>query len=400
MSTFINVATDVWIAGAFSHETDLQCYSGFLYCCPDAPDDTGYTGAEEYGFEALRKRLPDVGAVWLPLSVPLLPATAFPEGSQEEDERVFHALKLYGKYQEALASLPRPLLISCKSNRRAGFVWAVFDYLDHLGQGDEKSVAAYVEACKEKGILFGGTPQLLLLFNTIVVHITRVKSSNGLLFRQLFDKASSTYTYLLADMESKQAILIDPVMEMAERDAKLITQLGLMLVLGVNTHVHADHITGTGKLKALLPSARSAIARISTAQADVLFDDYAALPFGSRRLFAISTPGHTQGCTSFVLFEAGSTLVFTGDALLIRGCGRTDFQGGSAETLYDSVHSRLFTLPKSAVVWPAHNYEVLHNPRPNPYSYPYPYPYPNPNPKRTIKRTTNNCITLDHLNHP
>eukprot|EP00604_Paraphysomonas_vestita_P001957 CAMPEP_0174821708 /NCGR_PEP_ID=MMETSP1107-20130205/9211_1 /TAXON_ID=36770 /ORGANISM="Paraphysomonas vestita, Strain GFlagA" /LENGTH=211 /DNA_ID=CAMNT_0016039029 /DNA_START=120 /DNA_END=756 /DNA_ORIENTATION=+ len=154
---------------------------------------------------------------------------------------------------------------------------------------------------------------------------------------------------------SKIAILIDPVLETAERDAQIITELGLELKYALNTHCHADHVTGTGKLKTLLPGTKSVIAELSTADADVKINDGDRIEFGSRFITGISTPGHTAGCFSYVLDD--NSMIFTGDALLIRGCGRTDFQGGSAATLYDSIHSRVFTLPDSCVVYPAHDYK-------------------------------------------
>ena len=192
-----------------------------------------------------------------------------------------------------------------------------------------------------------------------------------LIFRQLFEKESSTYTYLLACTETKEAILIDPVIETAERDSKLISELGLILKYAINTHLHADHITGTGKLKSLIPGTQSAISRLAGAKADVILEDSDKINFGARFVKGISTPGHTSGCFSYVLDD--ESMVFTGDTLLIRGCGRTDFQGGSSELLYESVHKKLFVLPESCQVFPAHDYkgqtsstifeEKTHNPR-------------------------------------
>jgi len=191
------------------------------------------------------------------------------------------------------------------------------------------------------------------------------------LFRQLFDKESSTYTYLLADMVARQAILIDPVIEQAERDVGLVRQLGLNLQFVLNTHVHADHITGTGRLKRLLPNTKSVISKASGAKADILVSEGDTVRFGEEEVAVVSTPGHTEGCVTYVHSKAG--WAFTGDALLIRGCGRTDFQGGSAANLYENVWGKVLSLPDSTQLYPAHDYKGLtcttvgeekqHNPR-------------------------------------
>ncbi|CAL7943741.1 unnamed protein product [Xylocopa violacea] len=178
--------------------------------------------------------------------------------------------------------------------------------------------------------------------------------SKDFLFRQFFDPVSSTYTYLLADINDKTAILIDPVIEWAERDKTIIQELGLTLKYAINTHMHADHITGTGRLKCLLPGCQSMISRSSGAKADILLNPDDQIHFGRHNLIVLPTPGHTEGCVTYVCNEQG--VAFTGDALLIRGCGRTDFQGGSAEVLYKSVHSKIFTLPSNYRLYPAHDY--------------------------------------------
>lgn len=198
-----------------------------------------------------------------------------------------------------------------------------------------------------------------------------MNAGNGLIFRQMSDKESSTYTYLLADEETKEAVIIDPVVDQAERDIKMIEQNGLKLIYAVNTHVHADHITGSGILKRRLPGATSAISQVSGGKADLYLDHGSCLKFGRHSLEARSTPGHTSGCMSFVLASTG--VAFTGDALLIRGCGRTDFQEGDAGTLYDSVWREILSLPDSTLLYPAHDYvgltattvgeEKVHNPR-------------------------------------
>eukprot|EP00550_Attheya_septentrionalis_P011370 CAMPEP_0198305368 /NCGR_PEP_ID=MMETSP1449-20131203/57870_1 /TAXON_ID=420275 /ORGANISM="Attheya septentrionalis, Strain CCMP2084" /LENGTH=239 /DNA_ID=CAMNT_0044007901 /DNA_START=169 /DNA_END=888 /DNA_ORIENTATION=+ len=173
--------------------------------------------------------------------------------------------------------------------------------------------------------------------------------------KQLFDEDSSTFTYLLWDAETKDAVLVDPVDIQVDRDLKEVDALGLKLLYGVNTHAHADHITGTGLLKQRVPGLKSIISKASGALADETISEGDKVTFGSRYFEARATPGHTAGCMSYVMDD--KTFVMTGDALLIQGCGRTDFQGGSAETLYDSVHSKLFSLPDDCIVYPAHDYK-------------------------------------------
>jgi sulfur dioxygenase len=183
------------------------------------------------------------------------------------------------------------------------------------------------------------------------------QARTGFFFRQLFEPVSCTYTYLVAS--EGEAILIDPVLETVGRDAELVRELGLTLRWALNTHAHADHVTGTGELKRLFPGLQSVISRASGARADVLARDGDDVPFGMLKLQVLATPGHTVGCVSFLLERPGGRrpMVFTGDALLIRGCGRTDFQGGSSATLFKSVHERLFTLPAETLVLPAHDYK-------------------------------------------
>jgi len=191
------------------------------------------------------------------------------------------------------------------------------------------------------------------------------------IFRQLFDPQSSTYTYLLADEKSRAALLIDPVFEQARRDAALVEELGLKLAWTLETHVHADHVTGAWLLKEKLGS-RIAVPKAGGAEgADAYLKSFEIVSFGSKNLEARPTPGHTSGCTTYVLDDR--SMAFTGDALLIRGCGRTDFQGGSAPTLFRSVREQIFSLPDTCLVYPAHDYrgltassvgeEKLYNPR-------------------------------------
>ncbi len=170
--------------------------------------------------------------------------------------------------------------------------------------------------------------------------------------RQLFDRESCSYSYLVYDQSSKQGALIDCVQEQLERDLILIDELGIELVYILETHAHADHITSAGQLRQRTGAqlGYSKAAGIKGVDLELLDGD--RLPLGQYAIEVLATPGHTSGCISFHI--AGS--VFTGDALLIRGCGRTDFQQGSAETLYYSIHNKLFTLPGETHVYPAHDY--------------------------------------------
>jgi sulfur dioxygenase len=179
----------------------------------------------------------------------------------------------------------------------------------------------------------------------------------NIVFRQLHDPRSSTYTYLLADSNAKEAVIIDPVFEQAQRDAALLHELDLRLLCTLDTHVHADHVTGAWLLKQLTGS-RIAISENSGASGmEVALREGDRVEFGSRFLEARATPGHTNGCMTFVLDD--STMAFTGDALLIRGTGRTDFQQGDAHALYRSITEKIFTLPDSCLLYPAHDYRGL-----------------------------------------
>ena len=176
-----------------------------------------------------------------------------------------------------------------------------------------------------------------------------------MIFRQLFDTTSSTYTYLLADEGHRQALLIDPVFGQVGRDLALIEELGLALALAVDTHAHADHVTGAWLLKQKTGCKIGSARAIGAEHVDSPLEDGQIFGVEGVALRAIATPGHTDGCMSYVL--ADQSMVFTGDALLIRGCGRSDFQQGSAKRLYDSITLRLFALPDTCLVYPAHDYQ-------------------------------------------
>jgi glyoxylase-like metal-dependent hydrolase (beta-lactamase superfamily II)/rhodanese-related sulfurtransferase len=175
-----------------------------------------------------------------------------------------------------------------------------------------------------------------------------------MLLRQLFDHETWTYTYLIADEASGEAVLIDPVIDQLERDIKLLQELGLKLVYTLDTHAHADHITGCGLLRQRLGSKAVISASAGAKGADLLVEDGSRLKVGALELEVRATPGHTDGCVSYI--TADHKHAFTGDALFIRGTGRTDFQQGSAQRLYRSIHDKIFTLPDDTIIWPGHDY--------------------------------------------
>jgi sulfur dioxygenase len=176
-----------------------------------------------------------------------------------------------------------------------------------------------------------------------------------MLFRQLFDQDSSTYTYLLADEASRQAVIIDPVFEQIERDSTLIGELGLELLWVLDTHVHADHVTASGLLRQRFNARTVLSERGGAVCADRLVKQGDRIEFGRHSLEVRETPGHTSGCLSYVC--ESPKLAFTGDALLIRGCGRTDFQQGSPAMLYHSVYEQIFSLPDDTLIYPGHDYK-------------------------------------------
>jgi len=175
------------------------------------------------------------------------------------------------------------------------------------------------------------------------------------IFRQMFDAASSTYTYLIAD--GGEAILIDPVFEQVRRDGALIEELGLSLIATLETHVHADHVTGAWLLKQRLGSEIMVSHASGAGRADRTLGPGDRVGFGMRSFGVRATPGHTKGCVTYVL--DGAEMAFTGDCLLIRGCGRTDFQGGDAGEMYRSVREQIFSLPGECMLYPAHDYRGL-----------------------------------------
>jgi len=187
--------------------------------------------------------------------------------------------------------------------------------------------------------------------------------------RQLFDYETFTYTYLLSCKSAQQAVLIDPVNTQVKRDLQLLKDLKLTLTHVLDTHMHADHVTGAGDLRAATGARYGISAAAHVTCADLQLQEGDTIQIGAYLLTILTTPGHTNGCVTYY----SAPYAFTGDTLFIRGCGRTDFQEGSATTLYESITQKLYTLPDDTVVYPGHNYNGLpystiaeekqHNPR-------------------------------------
>ena len=174
------------------------------------------------------------------------------------------------------------------------------------------------------------------------------------LFRQFFDPETSSYTYLIADQQTGDGVLVDPVLEQVDRDLQSLDELGLKLRYCLETHLHADHITGAGKLRQQTGAQVIVPQNTAVTKADHSLVGGEILEVGSVIIETISTPGHSA---SHIAYLVNKTHLLTGDALFIRGCGRTDFQGGDPGTLYDVVTQRLFTLPDDTLVYPAHDYK-------------------------------------------
>lgn len=192
-----------------------------------------------------------------------------------------------------------------------------------------------------------------------------------MIFRQLFDQVSSTYTYLLGSEETHEAIIIDPVFEQHARDTALIRELNLKIKYSLDTHVHADHVTGSWLMKQAFGARIALSGEYGAKNVDLDLEDSMVLTFGDCAITAMHTPGHTNGCFTFVTNDR--RLAFTGDCLLIRGAGRTDFQAGNVHQMWQSIREKIFALPDACLLYPGHDYmgrtvstvaeEKRHNPR-------------------------------------
>ncbi len=176
-----------------------------------------------------------------------------------------------------------------------------------------------------------------------------------MIFRQLFDAGSSTYTYLLGCADSREAILIDPVFEQHQRDAALIRELGLTVRYVLDTHVHADHVTAAWLAKQAYKADIVLSKRYGLGEVDIPVDHGDVLAFGNCAVEVRATPGHTAGCVTYV--TTNHDRAFTGDCLLIRGAGRTDCQGGDVHEMWESIREQIFMLPDECLVYPGHDYQ-------------------------------------------
>lgn len=178
-----------------------------------------------------------------------------------------------------------------------------------------------------------------------------------MIIRQLFEPISSTYTYLVGCEETGEAVLIDPVIETVDRDLELLEELGLNLKYTLETHIHADHVTGAAKLREATGCKAAVPEKSQAGHADIAVRECEPLAVGSILIEPLYTPGHTDDHHVYYVEADGTARVFTGDALLIDGCGRTDFQNGDSAVLYRSVHDKIFALPDDTLVYPGHDYQ-------------------------------------------
>lgn len=178
-----------------------------------------------------------------------------------------------------------------------------------------------------------------------------------MLFKQLLEPDSCTYTYLIACQETGEAVLIDPVLDTVDRDIALLNELGLKLSFSLDTHVHADHLTGAHRLRSLVGSKVAYPAMDQLPCADIGVEEGKVLRVGNVELHPLFTPGHTSHHHAYLIDNGTQKMLFSGDALLIEACGRTDFQSGDATTLYRSIHDKFFSLPDETLVYPGHDYE-------------------------------------------
>jgi len=266
---------------------------------------------------------------------------------------------------EAIARLPRPLVLSCTSGDRAG---AAFLLSVAMQRGCTAEAAQQLAVdmdlkfwtqCADCGPIRDWVWKHLP--DGKEMKPLRQQKTQGAIMQQLFDPETCTFTYLIGCLSTNTALLIDPVLEQQDRDLSVVDKLGLDLRLVINTHVHADHVTSGGNIKKVRPTVYTIVSDDSGAKCDFRVRHGDIVRLGMLELEVRATPGHTSGCISYLLRKSssydGPGMIFTGDALLIRGCGRTDFQQGNSEQLYESVHKQIFSLPDETFVYPGHDYK-------------------------------------------
>ena len=253
----------------------------------------------------------------------------------------------------SISELPRPLMIQCTSANRA--VIALLLWMADQSGYSQGSVETLVQDMALDTV----RPEALQWLQSRLPSLGHphplIRKSPEV--RQLFDAESSTLTYLLSCPDSSEAVLIDPVLEHKDRDLQLIKELGLTLKYVINTHCHADHITSGSLIREALPEVKTIISKASGAKADEYIQHGDTISFGRLQLECRATPGHTDGCMTFVLKTKNACFAFTGDTLLIRGCGRTDFQQGDSRVLYKNVQEQIFSLPGETFICPGHDYK-------------------------------------------
>lgn len=359
-STFLQIDECTSICGLFSASNVsalVAASKSILYLCPDCDNDCGYedeAGSTNTGYHSLVQQKIFQATENVKFDMNKLPFKQT-DGSTSILHDIY-SYELYKRTESAIDSMPTPLLITCKSNRRAGAVYSLYKCIKNNHSYDEM-----IEQATAAGFSFIGSDPLLKWMRSVISFHAYLKITaavgSSLMVRQLFEKETSTYTYILYCSKTKEGIIIDPVIETVDRDATVIRKLGIVLKYVLNTHVHADHVSGSMELKKLFPGCQSVISELSTATADVKVNEGDVITFGNRHIKCLSTPGHTGGCFSYIADDF--SCIFTGDALLIDGCGRCDFQAGSATVLYSSIHDKLFHLPGAAVVYPGHDYKGL-----------------------------------------
>ncbi|CAM9097710.1 unnamed protein product [Chrysoparadoxa australica] len=250
-----------------------------------------------------------------------------------------------------MSAVEKPVLVSSRSSTRAQAALLLHE-ASSRGWGADKAL----DRASELG--FGKVLEDRGLVEWIIAGITSLTKSPGqVIFRQLFERESCTYTYIVGCATSREAVVIDPVDTMFARDRQMLEELCLEPKYAVDTHLHEDHMSAAGRFSQEFSGCASAAGVASGIDAELQLEERQHLEFGANFMEARATPGHTPGCVSLVMDDRSA--VFTGDSLLIRGCGQPSSQVGSSTQLFQSVREQLMVLPKDTLVYPAHNFSGL-----------------------------------------